>query len=52
MLLGHANHEHASGGRCKRPALRKLIGTLRPGDRLVVWKLDPAQAGSTREIKD
>ena len=30
----------ASGKNAKRPGLRKAIRRLRPGDSLVVWKLD------------
>lgn len=32
--------EKASGGRWNRPELHKLLGQLRRGDVLVVWKLD------------
>ncbi len=32
--------ERASGGRWDRPELHRLLDTLRPGDVLVVWKLD------------
>ena len=32
--------ETASGARTDRPALEKLLDQLRPGDTLVVWKLD------------
>jgi DNA invertase Pin-like site-specific DNA recombinase len=32
--------EHASGVAKKRPVLDQLLGQLRPGDQLVVWKLD------------
>jgi DNA invertase Pin-like site-specific DNA recombinase len=32
--------EKASGGRWERPELHKLLGQLRKGDVLVVWKLD------------
>jgi DNA invertase Pin-like site-specific DNA recombinase len=32
--------EKASGGRWDRPELHKLLGQLRKGDVLVVWKLD------------
>ncbi|MCY3770299.1 MAG: recombinase family protein [Gammaproteobacteria bacterium] len=32
--------EQASGGRWDRPALHRLLDQLRPGDVLVVWKLD------------
>ena len=33
-------HENASGGRWDRPQLLRLLDQLRPGDVLVVWKLD------------
>ena len=32
--------EKASGGRWNRPELRRLLDHLRPGDIVVVWKLD------------
>jgi DNA invertase Pin-like site-specific DNA recombinase len=32
--------EYASGGRWDRPALQNLLRALKPGDCLVVWKLD------------
>jgi DNA invertase Pin-like site-specific DNA recombinase len=32
--------EIASGARADRPALAQLLDQLRPGDTLVVWKLD------------
>ena len=32
--------EHASGSRWDRPELHRLLDTLRPGDVLMVWKLD------------
>jgi DNA invertase Pin-like site-specific DNA recombinase len=32
--------EHASGARTDRPVLADVISRLRPGDKLVVWKLD------------
>jgi DNA invertase Pin-like site-specific DNA recombinase len=32
--------EHASGVAKRRPVLDQLLGQLRPGDQLVVWKLD------------
>jgi DNA invertase Pin-like site-specific DNA recombinase len=32
--------ETASGARADRPALEQLLDQLRPGDTLVVWKLD------------
>ena len=40
--------EIASGGRWDRPELHRLIDQLRPGDVLVVWKLDRL----TRSLKD
>ena len=40
--------EHASGGRWDRPELHKLLDGLRPGDVLVVWKLDRL----SRSLKD
>ena len=40
--------EHASGGRWDRPELHKLMDQLRPGDVLVVWKLDRL----SRSLKD
>ncbi len=41
-------HEKASGGRWDRPELHKLIGQLRKGDVVVVWKLDRL----SRSLKD
>jgi DNA invertase Pin-like site-specific DNA recombinase len=32
--------ETASGGRADRPTLEQVLDQLRPGDTLVVWKLD------------
>lgn len=32
--------EHISGAKTKRPKLDECLKSLRPGDRLVVWKLD------------
>lgn len=32
--------EHASGARVSRPELDRLLAAIRPGDTLVVWKLD------------
>ena len=32
--------EHASGGRWDRPELHRMLDQLRPGDVVVVWKLD------------
>lgn len=40
--------ETASGGRWDRPQLHKLLDHLRPGDKLVVWKLDRL----SRSLKD
>ena len=40
--------ERASGGRWDRPELRRLLSRLRPGDGLVVWKLDRL----SRSLKD
>lgn len=40
--------ETASGGRWDRPQLHKLLDQLRPGDKLVVWKLDRL----SRSLKD
>lgn len=40
--------ERASGGRWDRPELHRLLDTLRPGDVLVVWKLDRL----SRSLKD
>ena len=40
--------ERASGGRWDRPELHRLIEQLRPGDVLVVWKLDRL----SRSLKD
>ena len=40
--------ETASGGRWDRPVLHDMIRQLRPGDTLVVWKLDRL----TRSLKD
>lgn len=40
--------EKASGGRWDRPELHKLLGQLRKGDVLVVWKLDRL----SRSLKD
>ena len=41
-------HEKASGGRWDRPELHRLLGQLRNGDMLVVWKLDRL----SRSLKD
>jgi len=40
--------EHASGGRWDRPQLHRLLDQLRPGDVVVVWKLDRL----SRSLKD
>ena len=32
--------DHASGAIASRPALDKLLGQLRPGDTVVIWRLD------------
>ena len=40
--------EQASSGRWERPELKRLLGSLRPGDVLVVWKLDRL----SRSLKD
>ena len=40
--------EYASGGRWDRPALQNLLRGLKPGDVLVVWKLDRL----TRSLSD
>lgn len=40
--------EEASGGRWDRPELHRLLDHLRPGDILVVWKLDRL----SRSLKD
>jgi len=40
--------EKASGGRWDRPELHRLLGQLRKGDVLVVWKLDRL----SRSLKD
>ena len=39
--------ETASGARSDRPTLAQLLDQLRPGDTLVVWKLD--RLGRSRE---
>jgi DNA invertase Pin-like site-specific DNA recombinase len=41
-------HESASGGRWDRPELHRALDHLRPGDVLVVWKLDRL----SRSLKD
>src|ERR1022692_4266224 len=40
--------EKASGGRWERPELHRLLGQLRKGDVIVVWKLDRL----SRSLKD
>ncbi|WP_295403833.1 recombinase family protein [uncultured Thiocystis sp.] len=40
--------ETASGGRWERPELQRLLAQLRPGDAVVVWKLDRL----SRSLKD
>ena len=40
--------EKVSGGRWERPELHRLLGQLRKGDVLVVWKLDRL----SRSLKD
>src|SRR6476660_207971 len=40
--------EKASGGRWERPELHRLLGQLRKGDIVVVWKLDRL----SRSLKD
>lgn len=40
--------EHASGGRWDRPELQRMLDQLRPGDVVVVWKLDRL----SRSLKD
>ena len=40
--------EKASGGRWDRPELQRLLGQLRQGDVVVVWKLDRL----SRSLKD
>ena len=45
---GRIYQEHASGGRWDRSELHQLLDQLRPGDVLVVWKLDQL----SRNLKD
>ena len=40
--------ERASSGRWDRPELHRLLDQLRPGDTLVIWKLDRL----SRSLKD
>lgn len=37
---GHVHSEHVSGAAKRRPALDLAIKDLRPGDTLIVWRLD------------
>jgi DNA invertase Pin-like site-specific DNA recombinase len=37
---GKVYRETASGAKAERPVLEELLGYLRPGDTLVVWRLD------------
>jgi DNA invertase Pin-like site-specific DNA recombinase len=37
---GKVYHETASGAKADRPVLADVLGYLRPGDTLVVWRLD------------
>jgi DNA invertase Pin-like site-specific DNA recombinase len=53
-LLQHAGcqrifQEHASGVNCQRAALQQMLEDIRPGDTVVVWKLDRL-ARSTRDL--
>lgn len=41
-------NETGSGGRWERPLLHKMLDSLRPGDEVVVWKLDRL----SRSLKD
>ncbi len=41
--------EKASGGRWNRPELNRLLGQLRKGDAVVVWKLDRL-SGSLKDL--
>jgi DNA invertase Pin-like site-specific DNA recombinase len=40
--------DHASGVLTERPELAKLLAQIRPGDTLVVWRLDRLGAGQPR----
>lgn len=40
--------EHKSGGKLDRPELQRLLNHLRPGDTVIVWKLDRL----TRSLRD
>jgi DNA invertase Pin-like site-specific DNA recombinase len=46
--VGEILTEHASGCRWDRPRLQHLLDRLRPGDVVVVWKLDRL----SRSLKD
>lgn len=46
--VGRVFQEHASGGRWDRPELHRMLDQLRPGDVIVVWKLDRL----SRSLKD
>lgn len=46
--VGKIFEESASGGRWDRPMLHKMLNHLRPGDTVVVWKLDRL----SRSLKD
>jgi DNA invertase Pin-like site-specific DNA recombinase len=54
----HLHEDHASGGRGDRSGLTKALAFLRPGDCLVVWKLDrlgrslPHLLATVNELKD
>uniref|UniRef100_UPI0025FBBA67 recombinase family protein n=1 Tax=uncultured Caulobacter sp. TaxID=158749 RepID=UPI0025FBBA67 len=45
---GRLFEEAASGGRWDRPQLHRMLDQLRPGDAVVVWKLDRL----SRSLKD
>jgi DNA invertase Pin-like site-specific DNA recombinase len=40
LAIGEAPAETASGAHANRPTLEQVLDQLRPGDTLVVWKLD------------
>ena len=46
----HLFEDHASGARDDRPGLLKALGFVRPGDVLVVWKVD--WLGPSRVMKN